>query len=397
MSSKLTIEDIARLAGVSKATVSRVLNQKPDVDPKTRERVLRIVEEEGFVPSITASGLAVGRSRLIGVLVPSLAWPFIAGVIQGVADMLDSTSYEMVLYSNNKATNEQESSNIIDHILATRLTSGLLAIFPSSSFITSAHYIALLQSHKFPVVLIDDHEESVDVPYVTANNYAGALEAVRHLISLGHRRIAHIKGQQDVYSARERYRGYLQALEDAGIPLDLSLVKEGNYNTPAGRIGATQLFALPPDERPTAIFAANDPTAYGVLAAAEEHGIVIPDDVALVGFDDISLSRHIRPALTTVRQPFYEMGQQATIMLLSMLNSLSSSTGSYTSGIPNAMRFLTTPVRHNGKQEHVAYTAEFQAGYTREGEPVQLQLPTRLIVRASCGSPDRLSLSSSLS
>src|SRR5581483_8552010 len=130
MAEKRTIDDIARLAGVSKATVSRVLNHKPDVDAVTRERVLRIVEEQSFVPSITATGLAGGQSHLIGVLVPEFTWPFISDIMRGVAEVVGQTSYELILYSINNRRRENNNSDILDHILATKLTSGLLAIMP---------------------------------------------------------------------------------------------------------------------------------------------------------------------------------------------------------------------------------------------------------------------------
>ena len=389
MTGKLTIEDIARLAGVSKATVSRVLNRKPDVDPTTRERVLRIVEEEGFVPSITASGLAVGRSRLIGVLVPSLAQPFIAAVIQGIAEMIETTPYELVLYSMNVAAREQGRTNIIDHILATKLTSGLLALFPGVSSATLAGYISKLQSHNFPVVLIDDYEESVSIPSVTADDFSGALEAVRHLISLGHRRIAHIKGPARVFGARERYRGYCQAMAEAQLPVDSTLVYDGDFTGPTGRLIASRIFEMPAEERPTAIFAANDPTAYGVMSAAEEYNIDIPGDIALVGFDDLNSSAHVRPALTTVRQPFYEMGQQGLSLLLSMLDNSNPFTNLDTLNRSNS---VDTWMPSYGHQSTAVY-----ANTVHTGESVRIQLSTSLIVRSSCGSPRRLSLSSSFS
>jgi len=387
MAGKLTIEDIARLAGVSKATVSRVLNRKPDVDPTTRERILRIVEEEGFVPSITASGLAVGRSRLIGVLVPSLAQPFISGVIQGIAELIEHTPYELVLYSMNIAANEQGRTNIIDHILATKLTSGLLALFPGVSSAMLASYISKLQSHNFPVVLIDDYEESVSIPSVTADDYSGALEAVRHLIGLGHRRIAHIKGPIRIFGARERYRGYCQAMAEADLPVEPALVYQGDFTGPLGRTVASKIFELPVNERPTAIFAANDPTAYGVMSAAEEYNVNIPNDVALVGFDDLNSSAHVRPALTTVRQPFFEMGQQGLALLLSMLDNSNLST---TLDTFNRQRLADMWMPDGGYHQAKVY-----AHTVHTGEPLRIQLSTSLIVRSSCGSPHSLSLSSS--
>jgi LacI family transcriptional regulator len=372
MGGKRTIDDIARLAGVSKATVSRVLNHKPDVDPATRERIHRIMEEEGFVPSITASGLAGGRSRLIGVLVPSFTWPFIADVMRGVAEIIGLTSYELVLYSINDAIRDEgNKGDIIDHILATKLTAGILAIMPGQS----SKHVVRLHKHGFPVVMIDDQELPGDVPWIGADNQDGGYAAVRHLLQLGHRRIAHIQGPLRYLCSHERYQGYCQALEDAGLVVDPELVLEGDFMPPGGRAVASKLFELPVEKRPTAIFAGNDLMAYGVLAAAEEYGLHIPRDMALVGFDDIASSAHVLPALTTIRQPFYEMGQQGIKLLLSLLDALRLSTR----GSSDWNSFLTSSV--------ILPAADDRS----DGQPIRIQLPTSLIVRASCGSPQPLS------
>ena len=216
MTEKLTIMDIARLAGVSKATVSRVLNQKLEVDSKTRERILRIMEEQGFVPSITASNLAGGRSRLLGALVPSLSWPLIPDLMRGIGEVVGSTSYELILYSINDVYHEKDRGDVIDRIVGTRLTAGLLAVFPGPS----AKYLAKLHSRDYPVVLIDDQGKSPGgIPWISVDNRAGAYEATRHLIDLGHRRIAHIQGPLKYQVSHDRYQGYCDALNEAGISL----------------------------------------------------------------------------------------------------------------------------------------------------------------------------------
>ena len=181
MAKKLTILDIARLAGVSTATVSRVLNQKPDVDLATRERILRIMEEQGFVPNIAASGLAGRHSRLLGALVPSLTWPLVPELMRGVGEVVGSTSYELILYSINDVNHEKDRSDVIDRIVGTRLAAGLLAVFPGPS----AKHLAELHSHDFPVVLIDDQGIPPEgTPWISVDNRVGACEATRHLIGL---------------------------------------------------------------------------------------------------------------------------------------------------------------------------------------------------------------------
>ena len=369
MSGKPTIDDIARLAGVSKATVSRVLNRKPDVDPVTRERILRIVEEQNFVPSATASNLARGKSRLLGVLIPSFTQPFIQDVMRGVAETIEQTPYELVLYSANRTMHDKDKSHLIDNILATKLTAGVLAMFMGES----VHHLADLHKNGFPVVVIDDQElPDAMIPWVGADNHTGGYDAVRHLVSLGHRRIAHIQGPMRHLCSRERYAGYQQALTEAGIPLDEKLVLEGEFTPHSGRIAANAFFALPAEQRPTAIFAANDQMAYGVLAAAEEYDLLVPANVALIGFDDISTSAHIRPPLTTVRQPFYEMGQRGIEVLLSLLDTPQS----------------TLDVSNGWSSSQPSTVEHHSVGDS--AQPVRVQFATSLVVRASSGSTQHL-------
>ena len=360
MAEKLTIKDIARLAGVSKATVSRVLNQKQEVDPTTRERILRIMEEQDFVPSFTASNLAGGRSRLLGALVPSLSWPLIPELMRGIGDVVGSTAYELILYSISDLNHEKNRGGIIDRIVGTRLTAGLLAVFPG----TSVEYLAKMHSRDFPVVLIDDQGKPPEgTPWISVDNRKGAYEATRHLINLGHRRIAHIQGPLKYQVSHDRFQGYCDALKEANISFDPALVREGDFMPPSGRRCAEAFFELPPQQRPTAVFAASDYMAYGAIAAAKQYGLRIPEDIAIVGFDDNPSSAHTDPALTTVRQPFYEMGRRASEILLTLVDA------------PRPVNGLN----HNGWKP-AAPTTMFD-------EVIRIKMPTSLIVRASCGAP----------
>ncbi len=363
MSRRYTISDIARLAGVSKSTVSRVLNQRSDVDDSTRQRVLQVVEEVGFVPSVSAAGLAGGRSHLIGVLLPSFTWPFISDILLGVSEVIASTRYELVVYSINSEVHTKNKQDTIDRILTTKLTAGLLAILPGQS----SRYIARLHEHGWPTVLVDDQEipqqEGSNIPWIGVENKEGGYMATRHLIQLGHRRIAHITGPRRFLCARERYEGYCQALEEAGIAVDPELVIEGDFTPAGGQRAAYTLLTLPADRRPTAIFAGSDTTAFGVMAVAEKLGMRVPADLALVGFDDVAASADMVPPLTTVRQPFYEMGQLSIKLLLSQLGlpgfpPLSS---------PDLARFA---VHHTSGEDGL----------------IHIRLATSLVVRASCGS-----------
>jgi LacI family transcriptional regulator len=355
MTSKVTIQDIARLAGVSKATVSRVLNHKPDVDPETRERILRIMDEHEYVPNIAAAGLAGGRPRLVGVLVPSLTWPLMPEIMLGIGEVVESSSYEVVLYSMSQ---NQDRSAIIDRILAAKLTSGLLATFPGHS----AEHLNDLYDQGFPVVMIDDQGQPGEMPWIGTDNRAGAYAAVRHLLDLGHRRIGHIQGPSHYQVSHDRYRGYCDALLEAGVTPDPQLVARGDFKPPSGRVAGLAL--LTKAERPTAIFAGNDEMAYGLLAAAQHVGLRVPEDLAVVGFDDIAPSQHVRPALTTVQQPFYEMGQRGIELLLSLVDSARQIASSRSSAILG-----------NGAHPVLART-----------NPIRVQLPSTLVVRESCGA-----------
>lgn len=361
MTTKVTISDIARLAGVSKATVSRVLNQKPDVDPATRERVERIMGEYGFVPNLAASGLAGGRPRLLGVLVPSVTWPLMPEIMRGIGEVVEQTAYEVVLYTMSPNV---DRSSVIDQILAAKLTAGLLAIFPGQS----SEHLMTLHEQGVPVVLIDDQNPVPNAPWVGTDNRAGAREAVQHLIARGHTRIGHIRGIASHQVSYDRHEGYREALEAAGLPVDPELVTQGDFTPPSGRVCGGRLLSLP--HPPTAIFAANDEMAYGVYAAAEEGGRRIPDDLSVVGFDDISSSAHIRPALTTVRQPFYEMGQQATRLLLSLVEAVHGG----------------GPVRRVAGQGAAGNGLLAVPGSTQT-PPVRIELPSLFVPRDSCAAP----------
>ena len=354
MQERLTIQDIARLAGVSKATVSRVLNQKPDVKPATRERILRIVDENDFVPSITASGLAGGRPHMIGVLAPALTWPFIPEIVQGVAERIEQSSYELTLYTT---VHETGHSLLLERILDTRLTAGLLAVTPGQF----SQSLIRLYGQGVSVVLIDDQHLPPNAPWVWVDNHRGAYEAVRYLLELGHRKIAHIKGPSAYQCSLDRYHGYEQAMLEAGITPRPDFVVQGDFLVASGRIAANTLFAGP--ERPSAIFAANDHMAWGVLEAAEAWGLRVPEDLSVIGFDDMAPSAHKRPPLTTVSQPFHEIGKRAAELLLWQIEA---SRVAASSGWP---------------ENRASFTPLYSPG---ANEPLHIQLATSLVARQSC-------------
>lgn len=313
MQGKLTIQDVARLAGVSKATVSRVLNRNPSVNPELSERVMRVVQEYNFVPNITATVLAGGRTQLIGVLAPPLNWPAMPEIMRGVAEYLEDSPYEIVLYCIG---NQRNHADVLNRILAMRMISGLLAIFPGGL----ARQLGVHFQQGLPLVMIDDQEEPAGTPWVGIDNLASAYEATRHLLECGHTRIAHVHGPASYHCAVERYQGYCRALHDASITPDPDLLFHSDFKQSGGRHCATMLFARDRSTWPTAIFIGNDEMAYGFLEIAQEQGVKIPEDIAVVGFDDYIISAHTTPPLTTIHQPFDEIGRTAIDLLLNMID-----------------------------------------------------------------------------
>jgi LacI family transcriptional regulator len=327
-------------------------------NPPSYARVRQIIQN--FIPSMAAAGLASGRRQLIGMLIPSFSWPLIPELMHGVADVLEDTSYELVLYSIKDTDREQDHSEVINRVLATQLTAGVLAVFPG----TASPELTRLYNQGFPVVIVDDQRVQT-TPSIGVDNLTGAYTAVRHLIKLGHRRIAHIAGPAAYRASHERHEGYRKALLEAGITPDPELALEGDFMPPSGRACASKLLALPSEKRPTAIFAATDQMAYGVIAAAEDCGLSIPRDIALVGFDDDSPSIHVHPSLTTVRQPYYEMGEQGLKLLLSLLDASRDNAG-ITRSVSKAVE---------------------------ETKPTRILLATNLVVRASCGADFQIPVS----
>jgi len=324
--------------------------------------VLHIIEQQSYVPSPAATGLAGGRNRLIGMLLPAFTWPIVPDLVRGITDILKQTPYELVLYSFNDEDLDRDRSDVVNRLLETQLTAGLLAVYPG----LLATHLSELYRRGVPVVMIDDQQKHV-TPWICADNVTGAYEAVRHLVQLGHRRIAHIQGPDDYLVSHERHRGYLRALAEAGITPDPDLILKGDFLPESGYAGAGTLLDLPAGKRPTAIFAAADQMAYGVLRAAEERGVVVPRDIALVGFDDDAPSAHVLPPLTTVRQPSYEMGKEGIKLLLALLAQAEADD---LDTIPS--NELPAPIPNPPTQPMV--------------------LPTTLIVRASCGAKEPSSL-----
>jgi len=309
---EVTIFDVAREAGVSYATVSRVINNKDHVKPDKRERVRRAMARLGYVVNQQARSLAGGKSQVVGLLVPGLDTSYIGEIVRGIDAELASVSYDLMLYTtHDRKTRESTYAAMITQGLA----DGLLLILPRDP----GAYLEALRRRAFPYVLIDHQGIDESGPSVGATNRSGGYAATRYLIELGHRRIGLITGSIDLGCSIDRLAGYRDALAECGIAFDPALVRQGEFAQPDGYRGARELLDLP--ERPTAIFASNDVMAFGVMDAVREAGLRIPADVSIIGFDDIPQASHVRPNLTTIRQPLGQMGRTATRMLLQQIAS----------------------------------------------------------------------------
>jgi LacI family transcriptional regulator, galactose operon repressor len=334
-SRRVTIAEIAASAGVSVPTVSKVLNGRADVAETTRRRVQQIMVDRGYQRRASGAQRPVG---LIDMVVPSLDSPWVVEVLRGAEAEARKVSSQIVLTSTEKAP--AGDRRWLDR-LATRRSDGLVLVV-SEAAPEAVEQLAALHT---PVVLLDPVGGS-DPSFATvgATNWAGGLSAVEHLVSLGHRRIAALSGRPQLVCSQERVEGYRAALGRAGIAVDERLVHFGDFCTSGGQAGARAVLDLP--DPPTAIFAGSDMQAFGVYQEAAARGMRIPDDLSVVGFDDIAFSELMTPQLTTVRQPLARMAAEAVRLLL-------------------------------------------DAGDGTPGPPPRLELATHLVVRGSTGPAPR--------
>jgi LacI family transcriptional regulator len=304
---RITIDDVAREADVSYATVSRVINSKGYVSAETRDRVMAAVTRTGYIVNRRAQGLASGRSQVVGLVVHGLDTSYIGEIVRGIDEELAAVSYDLMLYTTHHR--KQRETAFVANVAA-GLADGLLLVLP----IDPSAYLDSIRHRGFPYVLIDHGGMDEDGPSVGATNHRGAYDAMKYLIDLGHRRIGFVTGRLEMGCAVDRLAAYKDALRDHGLPVDPALIQEGDFDQPRGFACGRALLGLP--DPPTAIFASNDVSAFGVIDAVRDAGFRIPDDVSVVGFDDIPTAANIHPPLTTVRQPLEAMGRHATRMLL---------------------------------------------------------------------------------
>lgn len=306
-SPRVTIKDVAVQAGVSVATVSKVINGRYGVAAATVARVQAVIKELGYEASLVAQSLRNHRTNVLGILVADLE-PFSTELLKGAADGIRGTGYELVIYSAGGRTSDHQGweRRYLSRLSGT-LIDGAVLVTPT---VVDVNYGA-------PIVAVDPHTGSGDLPTIDSDNLKGAQLAVEHLIALGHTRIAMLTGRPDLQSAQLREDGYRRAMRAAKLRVRTGMVAEGGYDPEVSASAARRL--LTSGDRPTAIFAANDVTAIATITVAGELGLRVPEDVSVVGFDNIPESALSTPSLTTVEQPIKEMGRTAVHVLVKLI------------------------------------------------------------------------------
>jgi LacI family transcriptional regulator len=309
--SNITIADIAEIAQVSKMSVSRVINGQPGVSAKTRERILEVIKETGYVLNSGPNARPVG-AKLVALLIPDITTTYMGEILRGVSGAAERLNYGLMMYTQGAVSNLQRTSYYLS-ILGSSQVDGVLLVVPHDYEVI----VEDLKQHDLPYVIIDHHSDTDDEPSVTATNRKGVLDATRHLLALGHRRIGFITGRMDMACSHDRLQGYRDGLAEVRLPFEAELVLEGDFLQLSGFQNTQALLQL--EQPPTAIIASNDIMAFGAMDAIKANGLTIGRDISIIGFDDIDMASHTYPPLTTVRQPMAAMGETALDMLVALL------------------------------------------------------------------------------
>lgn len=310
--SSVTLADVAKKAGVSVKTVSRVINNEDRVADETRKKVLAVVEELGYFPNVWAQRLARGHSGLVGLVMHDATPAYLMNVIRGLMDVGDATGYRIGMYRLDIQDSRQVAQFV--GMAAQQRIEGFVFTPPCDD---SPELVSELQRMGFPFVQLTPHERCNDCAWVAATDRQGLYEATWHLLRLGHRRIGFIQGNPKHMASWDRLEGYRRALREAGQAPDDTIIVQGDWTFQTGLDRARELLAISP--RPTAIIAGNDDMAAGVLQAAWERDLACPEALSIVGFDDVQLAQQLSPPLTTVRQPIYTIATTAMHMLVEKL------------------------------------------------------------------------------
>jgi LacI family repressor for deo operon, udp, cdd, tsx, nupC, and nupG len=306
----MKMSDVAKLANVSPATVSRVLSHPDLVSKETREKVLNVINQVNYKPHIVARQFRTKETKIILVVVPDITSAFFSRVLRGIEHVAVNNGYQVILGDTENDT-EREREYI--NLLLQKQADGMVLL---TARIDKTKLEEI--SNHFPMVLACEYMDGLNVPTVSIDNISSARKATEHLIRLGHTKIAHITGPINVILSRDRMRGYQQAMMSHEIEIDSVYIQEGDLTFESGYNQMLKLLAL--ETPPTAVFAFNDELAMGAIKAAKDSGLNVPEDLAVVGFDNIQMSSVHEPKLTTINQPKYEIGKKAMELLLQLIN-----------------------------------------------------------------------------
>lgn len=305
------------MAGVSIATVSRVLNNKPGVNDELRQKVQSVIAETGYRPNRLARELSNKKTNVIGIVVPCID-SFFAPRVDAINQFCSENGYSIMITGNLKSRNSVEKELDNFNLLFEKQVDGIIYF---ASKVTEKH-IELLRhiSEKTPIMVVDKNISELDLPCIVQDDYNGARKAIQHLIKNGHRNIAFIKGPMCDESSIARYKAYTSLMKESKITINETYIRQGNYSIKSGYTQMLELLETV-DDLPTAVFACNDNMAIGAMKAIQEKGIKIPDDISVIGFDDIEMSEYVYPSLTTVRQDHYEIGRQAAKNIIDIIEN----------------------------------------------------------------------------
>jgi LacI family transcriptional regulator len=311
----LTLDDIARLAGVSRATVSRVVNNLPNVSDKMRLRVQKIIDETGYQPNLAARSLVSRQTKFLGLVIPRnvhgfFSDPYFPRLVEGISQACNLYDYTIMLFIFHS---EDDERNIFPRLTQGGFVDGIIVQATG----LGSEFIPKVSEWKTPYVFVGRPLIETEVSYLDVDNVSGAYNAVMHIIHSGRQRIGTVTGALNTSVGLDRLEGYQQALTHRGLEIDDDLIVEGDFTEPSAYYAAKRILKHQPD----AIFAASDTMAVGVLRAINEAALVVPDDIALVGYDDLSPATLTNPQLTTIRQPIRSFGYKAVETLLDIIQN----------------------------------------------------------------------------
>lgn len=308
----VTIKDIAKAADVSVTTVSRVLNDKPDVSPNTRENVLEKINELGYKPNSIARGLALQKTNTLGLIIPDISNPFFPDIARGVEDMANQKGYSVIFCNTD---NEQKKEKEAIELMKEKQVDGILLSLST----TNEKELKNLRQVEYPIVQIDRKIPNINYPSITIDNVKSAYTATKFLIENGHKKIAHITGDLETITGYQRLKGFKKAISEKNIKLNNAYIKDGDYSKRSGY--DNMLALLKSNNPPSAVFIANDLMAVGAYQAVFEMNLSIPEDISIIGHDNIDVTKLVNPTLTTMAQPKYKLGKKAVQLLIAEIES----------------------------------------------------------------------------